>query len=78
MRTKKVNEIILPYKEGIPLNPSVGIGDKLIQAVELMVNNGVERIAVIRNGRPLGMIRFIDALETLGLRVHKQSRHIHY
>jgi len=30
MKNKKVEEIVLPYKEGIPPNPSVGIDDKII------------------------------------------------
>lgn len=43
MKNRKVEEIVLPYKEGIPPNPSVGIDDKIIHAIELMVDNNLNR-----------------------------------
>jgi CBS domain-containing protein len=69
IRTKKVEEIILPYKEGIPLNPAVVVGDKIVHAVELMVKNNLECIAVVRNNQPVGMVRLEDAFQKLGLRL---------
>jgi len=73
MRTKKVEEIVLPYKGGIPLNPSVTTDDKIVHAVELMVNNNLKYIAVVRNKRPVGMVCLEDALQKLGLQLTKQN-----
>ena len=69
MRTRKVEEIILPYKEGIPLNPSVNINDKIVHAIELMVDNSLKNIAVVLNARPIGRVCLADALNKLGLQV---------
>ena len=67
MRQKKVIEIIVPYEEGAPSHPTVMLTDRVVDAVELMVNHGLRRIAVVRNNRPLGMIRLEDAFRELGL-----------
>ncbi len=67
MKGKKVEEILLPFREGMQLYPSVTMSDKIIHAVELMVKNNLKNIAVVRNKRPIGMIRLEDALEELGL-----------
>jgi len=67
MRCKEVQEILLPYKEGTPLDPSVSLEDKIIRAIELMVTNNLRCIAVIRNNRPIGMVRLEDAFEKVGL-----------
>jgi len=67
MRQKKVIEIVVPYQEGTPNHPAISMNDKIIDAVELMVNHGLHRIAVVRNNRPVGMIRLEDAFHKLGL-----------
>ena len=67
MRQKKVLEIIVPYQEGTPHLPAITMNDKIIDAVELMVNHGLHQIAVVRNNRPVGMIRLEDAFQKLGL-----------
>ncbi|MDF1590307.1 MAG: CBS domain-containing protein [Desulfobacterales bacterium] len=67
MRQKKVIEIVVPYQEGTPYPPAVTMNDKIVHAVELMVNNGIHQIAVVRNNRPVGMIRLEDAFRKLGL-----------
>jgi signal-transduction protein with cAMP-binding, CBS, and nucleotidyltransferase domain len=67
MRQKKVIEIAVPYQEGTPDHPAVTMNDKIIDAVELMVNNGLHQIAVVCNNRPVGMIRLEDAFRELGL-----------
>ena len=67
MRQKKVLEIVVPYQEGTPDHPAITINVKIIDAVELMVNHGLQRIAVVRNNRPIGMIRLEDAFRKLGL-----------
>lgn len=62
----------MPFKEGIPLNPSVTINDKTTYAVELMVNNNLKGIAVVRNNRPIGMIRLEDAFKQLGIQMPRK------
>jgi predicted transcriptional regulator len=72
MRRKRVEEILLPYKEGIPLEPSVRVGDKIIHAIELMVSNNLKCIAVLQNKRPVGMVRLEDAFQEIGLHVTEE------
>jgi len=67
MRQKKVIEIVAPYQEGTPYRPAVTMNDKIIDAVELMVSHGLQQVAVVRNNRPVGMIRLKDAFRELGL-----------
>jgi CBS domain-containing protein len=66
---KKVVTIIHPYPDGLPLEPAVTVEDRITQAIELMVNHNLQCIAVLRNRRPIGMIRLEDAFKALGLRV---------
>jgi predicted transcriptional regulator len=68
MRTKKIQEILVPYDECVSIIPYVSIDDKLIRAVELMLDHNLERITVIRNNKIIGMIQLKDALEMLGLK----------
>jgi CBS domain-containing protein len=67
METKKVKTILLPYRKEMPTDYTVTPEDKVIYAVELMVNHNMKTIAVVRNDRPIGMIRLEDALKKLGL-----------
>lgn len=67
MTGRKVDEILLPYEDGVPLKPSVRMGDKIITAIELMVGNNMRQMAVVRNQRPVGMIRLEDAFKKMGL-----------
>jgi len=69
MERKKIDEILLPYKEGIPLQPHVMISDRIIHAVELMVKSDLKYIAVVKNNRPVGMLRLEDAFRKLGLQM---------
>lgn len=69
MKRKKIEEILLPYQQGVPIHPSVVVGDKIIHAVKLMVESNVRCIAVVNNNRPVGMLRLEDAFQKLGLRV---------
>ena len=68
MKRKTVEEIILPIEEGVPLQPFVTMDDKIVKAVELMVKNNLNYIAVVRNGRPVGMVRLEHAFQKLGLK----------
>ncbi len=67
MRRRKVDEILLPYEDGLPLDPSVRIGDRIITAIEVMVGKNLKQIAVVRNQRPVGMVRLEDAFKKIGL-----------
>lgn len=68
MKRKKVEDIILPIKEGLPLHPSVTMSDKIIYAIELMVNNNLKDITVVLNERPVGSVCLEDAFQKLGLK----------
>ena len=72
MKERKVEEIILPFKEGMPLYPSVTMSDKITLAVELMLNNNLKDIAVIQNRRPMGMVRLEDAFKQLGIQMPRK------
>lgn len=67
MRTKKIQDILVPLNEKTSIVPSVSIDDKLIRAVELMLDHDLENITVMRNKKVIGMVTLKDALETLGL-----------
>jgi len=69
METNKVQTIIRPYHDKILLDYTVSPDDKLMYAVELMVSNGREYIAVAKDSRPVGMIRLEDAFHQLGLKL---------
>jgi len=73
MNRKKVDEILLPIKEGLPLHPSVTMSDKIVYAIELMVNNNLKSIAVVLNDRPIGRVCLEDALKKLGLRIPEKE-----
>jgi len=67
MRRTKVDEILLPYEDGVPLDPAVKIGERIITAIELMVGKNLKQIAVVRNQRPVGVVRLEDAFKKIGL-----------
>jgi CBS domain-containing protein len=73
MRKRTVEEIVLPYKDGIPLNPYVTMDDRMVDAIELMVKNNLKTIAVVRNKRPVGMVHLEDAFQKLGLQAQSKS-----
>ncbi len=49
------------------VHPSVSTKDKITFAIELMLNNNLKYIAVVRGKQPVGMISLEDAFKTLGL-----------
>ena len=69
MKERRIKDIVLPFIEGIPLQPSVEISDKITHAIEIMIDSNVNRIAVIQNQHPIGMIRLEDALHKLGIQM---------
>ena len=68
-RHKSVLEIVVPCRKGVPLYPSVKPTDRIIDAVELMVNHNLRQVAVASNDRIVGMVRLEDAFANLGLSV---------
>lgn len=58
---------MLPYVRGETLIYSVDPEDKLTNAVKRMLLYNTDRIAVVKNGRVIGMIYLEDALKKLGL-----------
>ncbi len=67
MRQKRVDQILLPLKTGIPDHPAVAMSDKITRAIELMVTHNIRHIVVTRHNRPIGMVRLEDAFKILGL-----------
>lgn len=73
MRIRKVDEILRPYAEGVPLDPSVHMGDRIIHAIELMVKNNLKCVAVLKNQRPIGIVRLEDAFQKIGLHAAQEK-----
>jgi len=67
MKTRRVKDIILPYRADIPLNPWVSVDDRLTEAIRRMLDFDAHCIAVMRNDRPIGVVRLEDALKKIGL-----------
>lgn len=67
MRSPTIDCLIVPVAGDLPLEPGVDIGEKLTRAIELMVSHNLNRIAVVRNRRVVGMIRLEDAFHEIGL-----------
>jgi CBS domain-containing protein len=73
MKSSRVDIILLPLTEELPLEPSVATGEKISRAIELMVSHNLNRIAVVRNRRAIGMIRLEDAFQEIGLEMPARS-----
>ena len=78
MRKTKVDEILRPYTEGIPIDPSVHMGDRIIHAIELMVKNNLKCITVLKNQRPIGIVRLEDAFRKIGLQAGQEKSSTSY
>jgi predicted transcriptional regulator len=72
MRRRRVDEILQPYEEGVPLDPCVEMGGRIIDAIQLMVTNNLKCLTVTINKRPVGMVRLDDAFKKVGLLVRSQ------
>jgi CBS domain-containing protein len=73
MASRTIDRIIRPCPETLPLEPCVDIGEKITRAIELMLSHDLNRIAVVRNRRAIGMVRLADALQDIGLEVPARS-----
>ncbi|MCG6911390.1 MAG: CBS domain-containing protein [Deltaproteobacteria bacterium] len=69
MEQKKVIEIIRLYKGQTPVRPTLSADDTISSAVQKMLENDVQRMVVVRRGKPIGVVHLTDALLALGLEV---------
>jgi len=67
MKTIRVEEIMLPLTEEIPPHPFVKVGDRVSYAIELMAKNNRNKILVLKNNHPVGILHLKEALKKLGL-----------
>jgi CBS domain-containing protein len=67
MTSRTINPIVQPCTADLPLEPSVALGEKVSRAIELMVSHDLDRIAVVRNRRAVGIVRLVDAFREIGL-----------
>lgn len=74
MKRLAVESIIIPLEEGLPSEPSVAPGDRITDAIEVMLKRDLKRIAVTEGGRALGMIKLEDALKKVGLEGDLKSK----
>lgn len=68
MESCKVKTVLIPFTSGMNLDHAVTPEDRLTHAVQLMLFYGINRIAVVKNGQPMGVVRLEDALDKLGLK----------
>jgi CBS domain-containing protein len=73
MTSRSIDLIMRPCSEELPLEPSVGLGEKITRAIEVMVSHNLKRIVVVRNRRAVGMIRLEDAFREIGLQLPLKS-----
>lgn len=67
MEKLKVKEITLLMDENLFTEQSVSVEDKITDAIEVMLKNDLDRIAVTSKDKMLGMIKLEDALKVIGL-----------
>ncbi|MFH1672367.1 MAG: CBS domain-containing protein [Pseudomonadota bacterium] len=67
MKKHGVNEIIVPIEANLAIKPSIAAEDKITDAIEIMLKNDLNRIAVMQENRVMGMIRLEDAMKKIGL-----------
>ncbi|MBU4345254.1 MAG: CBS domain-containing protein [Desulfobacteraceae bacterium] len=67
MEKLKVKEITLLMDENLSTEQSVSVEDKITDAIEVMLKNDLDRIAVTSKDKILGMIKLEDALKVIGL-----------
>lgn len=68
MEKLKVKEITLLMDENLSAEQSVSVEDKITDAIEVMLKNDLDRIAVTSKDKILGMIKLEDALKVIGLK----------
>lgn len=75
MKKLTVETAIIPIDEkGIPPEPSVSLEDSITHAIEVMLKNDLNRVAVVLGTNVVGMIRLEDALKKVGLEGDLKSK----
>lgn len=72
MRRRRVEEILQPYEESVPPYPCVEMGERIVDAIKIMVANNLKCLAVTINKRPVGVVRLDDAFREVGLQGRNQ------
>ena len=67
MEQLTVKEIILLTDSNLSTKPSVSVKDKITDAIEVMLKNDLNRIAVASKDKIIGMIKLDDAFKVIGL-----------
>ncbi|GEM_PF-830825 len=67
MKKHEVKEIIMPADNDLATGPSVHAEDNITEAIEVLLNNNLKKIAVTRKNAVIGMIKLEDALEIIGV-----------
>ena len=67
MEKLKVKDITLLMDPNLSIRPSVSVEDKITDAIEVMLKNDLDRIAVVSKYKIIGMIKLDDALKVIGL-----------
>lgn len=67
MKKLNVREIVVPVEKDLSCKLSVSADDKITDAIEIMLKNDLNRIAVTVKDTIVGMIRLEDALKKIGL-----------
>lgn len=67
MKKHEVKDIIVPIDKNLAAKLSVAEKDNITEAIEVMLKNNLDRIAVTSKDKILGMIKLEDALKVIGL-----------
>ncbi|MBC2693840.1 MAG: CBS domain-containing protein [Desulfobacteraceae bacterium] len=67
MEKLTVKEITLLMDPNLSKKSSVSVDDKITDAIEVMLKNDLNRIAVASKDKIVGMIKLDDALKVIGL-----------
>ena len=73
MKSRKVDNILLPCPADLPATPSVPAGEKITRAIELTICHNLNRIAIVRNQRVMSRIRLEDGVQEIGLEMPGKS-----
>jgi predicted transcriptional regulator len=67
MKKHEVKDIIVPIDKNLAAKLSVAEKDNITDAIEVMLKNDLDCIAVTSKDKMLGMIKLEDALKVIGL-----------
>jgi CBS domain-containing protein len=73
VQKKKVLEILLPYRRHISPSPALSADEKISRAIQIMLDHDVQRMAVVRKKKLIGMVRLEDALFAMGLQQERRQ-----